>query len=103
MTSHGIDATKPSQKEEALDLELLSSRMRALGKRASTMQRCQEWVNALPDQLLDKEETKTGEGSNSLRDLETKKFGEAMDVSTLEPLTKTMASNNKRCPKETNV
>ena len=102
MTSHGIDATKPSQKE-ALDLELLSLRMRALCKTASTMQRCQEWVNALPDQLLDKEETKTWDGSNSLRDLETKKSGEAMDVSTLEPLTKTMASNNKRLPKETCV
>lgn len=99
MTSHGIDATKPSQKE-VLDLELLSLRMRALCKTASTMQRCQEWVNALPDQLVDKEETKTWDGSNSLRDLETKKFGEAMDVCTLEPLTKTMASNNKRRPKE---
>jgi len=102
MTSHGIDATKPSQRE-ALDLELLSLQMRGLGERASTMQRCQEWVNSIPDQFLDKEETKTWDGSNSLRDLETKKFGEAMDVSTLEPLTKTMASNNKRRPKETCV
>lgn len=102
MTSHGIDATKPS-KREAPGLDLLSLRTRALGKRASTMQRCQEWINALPDQPLDKEETGTWDDLNSLRDLETKKFGEAVDVSTLEPLTKTMASNNKRRPKETSV
>ena len=97
MTSHGIDATKPSQRA-VLDLK-----KRGLGERAFTMQRCQEWVNSTPDQPLDKEETGTWDDSNNLRDLETMKFGEAMDVSTLEPLTKTMASNNKRRPKKTCV